>query len=85
MIKVAACKEGKTLHEKLRELGTDGIQGPTFYNDETGELMGTKRLHDTTLGQADLEKMGVARIKKPGESRYKKEFLSMSFAPRNTV
>lgn len=30
-------------------------------------------------------KMGVARIKKLGESRYKKEFRSMSFAPRNIV
>jgi len=49
MIKVAAHAEGKTLHEKLRELGTDGIQGPTFYNYKTGELLGTKRLHDTTI------------------------------------
>ena len=49
MIKVAAHVEGKTLHEKLRKLGTDGIQGPTFYNYATGELLGTVRLHDTTL------------------------------------
>lgn len=47
MIKVAAHKEGKTLHQKLRELGTTGIQGPTFYNYDTGELMGSVRLHDT--------------------------------------
>ena len=30
-------------------------------------------------------KMGVARIKKIGESEYKSEFRSMSFAPRNIV
>lgn len=59
MIKVAAHKEGKTLHEKLRELGTDGIQGPTFYNYETGELGGTKRLHDTTLTEEQLVAMGA--------------------------
>ena len=59
MIKVAAHKEGKTLHAKLKELGTDGIQGPTFYNYETGELMSTKHLHDTTLSKAELEKRGV--------------------------
>ena len=49
MIKIAAHKEGKTLHEKLREFGTDGIQGPVMYNYDTGELVGTKRLHDTEL------------------------------------
>ncbi len=54
MIKVAAHKEGKTLHEKLRELGTDGIQGPTFYNYDTGELLGTVRLHDTTVTEEQL-------------------------------
>lgn len=59
MIKVAAHAEGKTLHEKLRELGTEGIQGPTFYNYATGELSGTVRLHDTTLTMADMEKKGL--------------------------
>jgi len=58
MVKVAAHKEGKTLHQKMRELGTDGIQGPTYYNYETGELHGTKRLHDTTLSEADMKKIG---------------------------
>ncbi|MDX8411778.1 MAG: molybdopterin-dependent oxidoreductase [Mariprofundaceae bacterium] len=47
MVKVAAKAEGKTLHQKMRELGTDGIQGPTFY--VKGKLFGTKRLHDTEL------------------------------------
>ena len=28
-------------------------------------------------------KMGVAMVRKMGESQYKKEFRSMSFAPRN--
>ena len=47
MIKVAAHREGKTLHEKMRELGTDGIQGPVTMEDD-GTLVGSVRLHDTT-------------------------------------
>jgi arsenite oxidase large subunit len=47
MIKVAAHREGKTLHQKLGEFGTNGIQGPVFMNDD-GTLEGSKRLHDTT-------------------------------------
>ncbi len=47
MIKVAAHREGKTLHQKLGEYGTNGIQGPVFMKDD-GTLEGTKRLHDTT-------------------------------------
>ncbi len=47
MVKVAAQREGKTLHQKLAEFGTDGIQGPVIMNDD-GSLEGTKRLHDTT-------------------------------------
>jgi arsenite oxidase large subunit len=30
-------------------------------------------------------KMGVAKVKKIGESQYKKTFRSMSFAPRDIV
>jgi arsenite oxidase large subunit len=45
---VYAHHHGRTLHEQLRILGADGIQGPTFINDK-GELKGTKRLHDTTM------------------------------------
>jgi arsenite oxidase large subunit len=30
-------------------------------------------------------KMGVSRIKKIGETKYKKEFTRISFAPRNVV
>jgi len=56
MIKIAAHAENKTLHEKLRELGTTGIQGPTYYNYETGELSGSVRLHDTTLTKTELAK-----------------------------
>tara|TARA_B110000438_G_scaffold298043_1_gene345480 strand:+ start:922 stop:3627 length:2706 start_codon:yes stop_codon:yes gene_type:complete len=61
MVKIAAHKEGKTLHEKLREFGTDGIQGPVFYNYDTGKLVGTKRLHDTELMQdkTRLKEMGL--------------------------
>ncbi|MCV0425043.1 MAG: arsenate reductase (azurin) large subunit, partial [Roseibium sp.] len=46
MVKVVAQREGKTLHEKLAEFGTNGIQGPVLLQDD-GTLVGTKRLHDT--------------------------------------
>ncbi len=59
MIKVAAHREGKTLHQKLREMGTEGIQGPTFYNYSTGELHGTVRLHDTTLSEEEMQRKGM--------------------------
>ncbi|MGF1911301.1 molybdopterin-dependent oxidoreductase [Vibrio kasasachensis] len=59
MIKVAAHAEGKTLHEKLREYGTDGIQGPVFYNYDTKQLVGTKRLHDTEMTEAELAEKGL--------------------------
>lgn len=59
MIKVAAHAEGKTLHEKLREYGTDGIQGPVFYNYDTKQLVGTKRLHDTELSKQALAEKGL--------------------------
>ncbi|MCL4834111.1 MAG: arsenate reductase (azurin) large subunit [Caldilineaceae bacterium] len=42
-----AKQEGKTGHEKLAELGTTGIQTPIRL--EKGEMVGTKRLHDSTL------------------------------------
>ncbi len=58
MIKVAAHREGKTLHQKLAEMGTTGIQGPTFYNYATGELTGSVRLHDTTLTEAQIKREG---------------------------
>lgn len=58
MVKVYAHKHGRTLHEQMRLLGSDGIQGPTFINDK-GELKGTKRLHDTEMTQAEvMEVMG---------------------------
>ena len=47
MVKVAAQREGKSLHQKLNEFGTDGIQGPVMMMED-GTLVGTKRLHDTT-------------------------------------
>ncbi len=47
MIKVAAHREGKTLHQKMKDFGTTGIQGPVFMNDD-GSLEGSVRLHDTT-------------------------------------
>jgi arsenite oxidase large subunit len=42
-----AKKQGKRGHELLREYGTEGIQAPIRY--ENGKLVGTKRLHDSTL------------------------------------
>lgn len=56
MIKVYAHKHGRTLHEQMRLLGTDGIQGPTYVNTK-GELKGTKRLHDTTQTHAQATEM----------------------------
>ncbi len=53
MVKVAAHREGKTLHEKFREMGTNGIQGPVYMADD-GTLMGTVRLHDTTRKLPDV-------------------------------
>jgi arsenite oxidase large subunit len=38
---------GKTGHQLLRELGTTGIQAPVRW--ESGQLVGTKRLQDSTL------------------------------------
>ncbi len=45
MVLVAARREGKTLHQKFQEMGTNGIQGPVYMEDD-GTLVGTKRLHD---------------------------------------
>ncbi len=42
-----ARKSGKRGHDLLGEYGTTGIQGPIRYED--GALVGTKRLHDSTL------------------------------------
>ena len=44
---VKARQEGKDGHEKLREFGTTGIQTPIRVAD--GELVGTQRLHDSSL------------------------------------
>ncbi|MCP3971913.1 MAG: arsenate reductase (azurin) large subunit [Rhodobacteraceae bacterium] len=57
MIKMAAIREGKTLHAKLGEFGTNGIQGPVFMDDD-GSLRGTKRLHDTTLSLSETGPTG---------------------------
>lgn len=47
MVWYAKNKQKTTGHEYLRSLGTTGIQAPVRY--EGGELVGTKRLHDSTL------------------------------------
>ena len=44
---VKAKQEGKRAHDLLRELGTQGIQTPIRMVD--GKLVGTTRLHDSTL------------------------------------
>ncbi len=45
MIKMDAKNKGITLHERMRQFGTTGIQGPVLMID--GELVGSTRLHDT--------------------------------------
>lgn len=57
MVLVAAKREGKTLHEKLGEFGTTGIQGPVLMLED-GSLQGTKRLHDTTRKLPDTGPAG---------------------------
>ena len=44
---VYAKERGRRAHELLRDMGTTGIQTPVRLVD--GELVGTKRLHDSTL------------------------------------
>ena len=44
-VKIVVHREGKTLHEKLGEFGTKGIQGPVLMRAD-GTLEKTKRLHD---------------------------------------
>jgi arsenite oxidase large subunit len=63
MIKVAAKREGKTLHQKLREFGTNGIQGPVSMLDD-GTLVGTKRLHDTQMKLSPTGPAGANMVNK---------------------
>ncbi|WP_068310179.1 arsenate reductase (azurin) large subunit [Polycladidibacter hongkongensis] len=63
LVKVAAHREGKTLHEKLGEYGTAGIQGPVLMADD-GSLIGTKRLHDTTRVLPEDGPIGASRLGK---------------------
>ncbi len=65
MVKVYAHRHGRTLHEQLRLLGPDGIQGPSFINDK-GELKGMKRLHDTTMTREQATELYGANG--PGEA-----------------
>ena len=58
MVKVAAHREGKTLHQKFAEFGTNGIQAPVFMTQD-GKLVGTERLHDTTR---KLDEFGPAGL-----------------------
>lgn len=46
-VKKLAYDEGKTLHQKVREFGTTGIQCPVMLADDNRTLIETKRLHDT--------------------------------------
>ncbi|MCB1519024.1 MAG: arsenate reductase (azurin) large subunit [Hyphomicrobiaceae bacterium] len=50
---VHAKREGKRAHEKLRELGTTGIQTPIRVID--GKLVGTPKLHDPNNKWGELE------------------------------
>ena len=58
MILVKARREGKTLHEKFAEFGTDGIQGPVLM-DSDGNLVETKRLHDVNRVLPESDPMGT--------------------------
>jgi arsenite oxidase large subunit len=56
VVKTLAHKEGKTLHQKLAEFGTDGVQCPAML-DDNDNIIETKRLHDT---QRELPEIGAA-------------------------
>lgn len=62
-LKVVADQEGKSLHDKMRELGTEGIQGPVLLHDD-GRLEGTKRLHDVARVLPDTGPAGPNRFNK---------------------
>ncbi len=62
MIKVDAHAKGITLHERMRQLGTDGIQGPVHRMN--GQLVGTVRLHDTTKKLPETGAMGANMFNK---------------------
>jgi arsenite oxidase large subunit len=59
MVKIDAHSKGLTLHERMRQMGTTGIQGPVKLIN--GKLKGTIRLHDTqrTLPDTGASKMNV--------------------------
>ncbi|MEW8692919.1 MAG: hypothetical protein AB2535_17920 [Candidatus Thiodiazotropha endolucinida] len=57
---------------------------PNFINTAQPSNALQGRVPDQISGNYNY-KMGVARVKKIGESKYKSEFRSMSFAPRNVV
>ncbi len=57
-----AKKAGKTGHDFLRELGTEGIQTPV--REEDGQLVGTKRFHDSTLKLPDTGPASLTWIHK---------------------
>lgn len=63
MVKVAANREGKSLHQKLNEFGTTGIQGPVVMHDD-GSLEGTKRLHDVNRKLPATGPAGANRFNK---------------------
>tara|TARA_Y100000031_G_scaffold153185_1_gene197886 strand:- start:626 stop:3292 length:2667 start_codon:yes stop_codon:yes gene_type:complete len=62
MIKVDARAKGITAHERLRQFGTDGIQGPVFRVN--GKLVGTTRLHDTQRELPETGPMGANMFNK---------------------
>lgn len=62
-LKVAANREGKSLHQKLNEYGTTGIQGPVVMKED-GQLEGTKRLHDVNRSLPETGPAGVNRFNK---------------------
>lgn len=63
LVKVVARREGKTLHEKFAEFGTNGIQAPVLM-DEDGNLVETLRLHDINRKLNPTGPMGAVMYNK---------------------
>lgn len=52
-------------------------------NDQSSNVL-PGRVPDQISGNYNYE-LGVSRIKKSGETKFKKDLMTMSFAPRNLV
>ncbi len=64
VIRKLAHDEGKTLHQKIGEFGTSGVQCPVMIGDDGKTLIETKRLHDTTRRLPETGAAGANVINK---------------------